>query len=81
MFKINPFLSSLKTSCPPLSELDGIYKKAISDLPPATRREYCERVINRVQFEIGQARCRDEIKRLRQLKKAAKLEMATLPLG
>jgi hypothetical protein len=81
MFKINPFISSLKTNCPPLSELDGIYKRAISNLPPDTRREYCERVINRVQFEMGQAKCRDEIKRLKQLKRAAKLEMAALPLG
>ncbi|MEH6678898.1 MAG: hypothetical protein V7724_00045 [Sediminicola sp.] len=78
MFRLKPFLSSQKNPRPSLTELDGIYKRAISDLPPKTRKEYCERLVHRAQFEIKHCECKNEIKQLKLLKKAAIEEMAVL---
>lgn len=59
-------------------ELDGIYKKAISQLPIKEQKEYCERLISRTAFEIKHAKCKYEIQQLKELSRAAKSEISNL---
>ncbi len=64
-----------KSKCPSLSELDAIYKKAISQLSVDAKEEYCQRLIRRAKYEIGEAKCNNEIQKLKQLMRSAKKEL------
>jgi hypothetical protein len=59
----------------PLTELDGLYRQAISQLPVCIRIEYCERLISRTEFQLRQTGCRAEIGELKLILKAAKTEI------
>lgn len=69
MMKPLHFLFSIKPKCPFLCELDLTYKKAISLLPETTRKEYCERLLNRTEFDLQNPIFIKDIEKLNILKK------------
>lgn len=81
MIRSLPFLHLSEPKCPPLVELDGLYQSAISELPVCTKRDYCERLIRRTEFELTQAKCKKEIRTLKTLRNAAKNEIYKLDVS
>ena len=63
---------------PSLYEMDGIYKKVISQLPINEQKEYCKRLISRTAFELKRTKCKYEIQHLKELSRAAKSEISNL---
>ncbi|WP_419212633.1 hypothetical protein ACNR9Q_00555 [Maribacter sp. X9] len=78
MIKKLRFFRSKAPSCSPLVELDEIYSKAICQLPITTRREYCQRLIKRIKFELKTASCRQKKNSMKQIIKSATLEISKL---
>lgn len=71
--------SRLGTSnCSPLGDLDDIYANAICQLPITTKREYCQRLIQKIKFELKTASCRQKKQRLKQMIRSATLEISKL---
>ncbi len=71
-------LHQLFSKDPDLTELDVLYQKAISGLSVCSKRDYCQRLVHRVEFELKDAKCRKEILRLRTLRRAAKKKIYEL---
>ncbi|ASV28996.1 hypothetical protein [Maribacter cobaltidurans] len=66
------------SSCSPLGDLDDIYACAISQLPIRTRKEYCQRLIKRIKFELKTASCRQKKQQLKKIIESATLEISKL---
>lgn len=76
MIKPLRFLFATKPDCPALSELDEVYKEAISQLPDCTKKEYCKRLLSRTEFDLRNIKCDKRIKHLKKLAEAAKKEIS-----
>ncbi|ASV29298.1 hypothetical protein CJ263_03155 [Maribacter cobaltidurans] len=61
-----------------MGDVDDIYANAICQLPLTTRREYCQRLIKRIKFELKTASCRQKKQQLKQMIKSATLEISKL---
>ena len=66
------------SNCSPLCDLDDIYASAISQLPVRTRKEYCQRLIKRIKFELKTASCRQKKQQLKNIIESATLEISKL---
>jgi len=78
MLKKIRLLFTKKSSCPPLEALDAIYSTAISQLPIASRREYCQRLISRTEYECKTTKCKNDLKRLEQMLQSANMKISEL---
>ncbi len=72
------FFRLKSSNCSPLGDLDNIYANAVCQLPNTKRREYCQRLINRVKFDLKTVTCRNKKRQLRQMIKSAALEISKL---
>lgn len=61
-----------------MGDLDDNYTSAISQLPFTTRKEYCQRLIKRIKFELKTASCGQRKQRMKQISKSANLEISKL---
>jgi hypothetical protein len=67
-----------KTSPKKLGCLDTFYKVTVSQLCREARRQYCINLIGRLEHDLRQRNCRDEIRDIRQYLLAAKAELKKL---
>ncbi len=67
-------LFNLKPDCPSLSDLDSLYQEAISELPIPAKKEYCERLISRAEYELQHTSCPEEIHKWKLLLRSARKE-------
>lgn len=61
-----------------LSDIDEVYKNMISDLSKNQRIEYCERYIERINYELKISKTTDENKRLKSFLDIAYNEIKNL---
>ncbi len=78
MFKKFRFLFNQNSKCPALKEVDSIYNSAFSQLPIFIRKEYCERLIDKSTYEMKQTKCKEEMKKIQVVIKAAEKEITSL---
>ena len=72
------FFKVKTANCSPLGDLDDIYANAVCELPITARREYCQRLIKRIKFELKTASSRQRKQRLKKMIKSATLEISKL---
>jgi hypothetical protein len=68
----------LKTYPKKLGCLDPFYKVTVSELSKEARRQYCINLIGRLDHDLRQSNCQDEIREIRQYILAAKAELKKL---
>lgn len=77
-FKKLSLFKTKNTHCPLLEDLDSLYGNSISQLPIRSRRQYCQRLIERAKFDLCSAHCKERKKQLQQLITSATTEIFTL---
>ena len=73
-----PFLNFYRTVDPDLHGLDAFYNSTVSQLGRKAKRQYCVNLIGRLQADLQESQCRQDMRHIKQWLRAARSEMAKL---
>jgi|GEM_PF-4051780 hypothetical protein len=69
-----------KPDCPPLCQMDQLYKHTISKLPINEKIAYCERLIDSARFQLAHTCPKKDLGHFKNLLSAAESELLQLRL-